>query len=406
MDTRRWITAHWTFQGMGLTFLSFLGFYPYALHVQEHIFFVLLFSAVGVATFQGRPVWIRNILDVPLALLVGWILLTIPFSIDPIHSFSEWRKLVAYILAFYWALLVLKHCEDWQCWRYVIGAVLAGVSTMALYALVSFLQEGGALVPRRGRAVAPSSHVSWLGAYLILSLPFVIACGVWTKTRAEKLMLTGVVCLLLLVAVFSYSRAGWLALGVMAIVFGVLRGGRTTGALTFLSVIAIASVLFGISLLGYLGGVFDSSTLGHRVEGWTLAVQSVISNPIVGVGFGHDIFQQIYPAGQTTGLVPGMGHTHNAFLMYAMGSGVPALIFLLWVFAAIVKECSQHCRFCGESGKGIWQGKLEREAVALAGILSVTGYMVTMALDNLFLGSLAYLFWKLVAVGFSLPKSP
>ncbi len=395
VNDRRWIDWHWQAQGLGLIVLAFLSFYPGAFHYQEYLFFALLVAAVGVAVCQGSAVWVRSPVDLPVALLVGWILITIPFSIDPATSFAEWRKLVAHVLVFYWALLVLKNRADRDYWRYVIRAMLVGVATMSLYAMMVFLQEGGTLVDRSVRAVAPSSVVGWLGTYVVMMVPFAVTCYVWSKTRWEKLVLGGALCLMLVAEFFSYSRGGWLALAVMGLGFGILRGNRRTVTLAILLVAASASVLFGISQLGYLGGVFDPLTVVDRLDCWSAGVYAFLNHPIVGVGFGQDIFGQL-PVdwyGRCIQLIRDIG-IHNTFLMYAMGSGAFALLSLLWIFAVVIIKFTRNARVAGSN---------EVASVKLAGALAVLGYAVTMVSDILFSKELAHLFWMLVAIGFSLP---
>lgn len=100
--------AIWKLQQVGLILLTLLSFHPGLFHIQENLFFTLLAVALGASWVEGRPVWIRTPIDLPLLLFVSWVLLTVPFATDPAYSFSEWRKLSAQVLVFYWAVLVLQ----------------------------------------------------------------------------------------------------------------------------------------------------------------------------------------------------------------------------------------------------------------------------------------------------------
>ncbi len=390
---RQWLVSHWKFQGMGLIFLAFLSFYPAAFHYQEYLFFVLLFAAIGVAGYQGYPLWIRSPIDLPLALLVGWILITIPFSIDPDYSFAEWRKLVARVLVFYWALLVLKNFAGTDYWRYMVWVILVGGSTVGLYGIWYFIENGGTLLNREIRAQPPFSSSPWLATAMLIALPFAVVCYSWSKKHWEKLVWGGVFCLLLLAEIFAYSRGTWLGLAAMVFGFGVLRRNWRVSAWGILSIVMIVSVLFGVSLLGYLEGVFRSETIVDRLACSMLAVEELLRHPVVGVGFGADIFGELYP-GDPPGACKG-NHSHNTFLLYALGSGVPALIFLLWTFAVIIKKFSQDA---------LASRSAEVASIKLAVALVAVGYGVAVMSNDLFTGSLAYLFWMLVAIGLSLPR--
>ncbi len=390
-ECRHWVFLHWKLQGLGLTLLAFLSCYPGAFHYQEYLFFVLLCMAIGVAVFQGNAFWIRNPIDLPLALLVGWILITIPFSVDPAYSFVEWRKLVARVLVFYWALLVLKHSVGSDDWRFVIWAMLAGVATISIYGMWDFIHRGGTFVDRDVRAHIPYAGSPWLATYVVIALPYGIARYVQSQNHWEKMVLGGVCSLTFLAGVLAYSRGAWLALAVMGLGYGVLRRNQRIFAWGMLSVMVLVSVLFGIGWLGYLQGIFLVHTIIDRLACSWLAVESLILSPVVGMGFGTEIFNQVHPVDPRSDCKG--NHAHNVFLLYAMGSGVSALIFLLWTFAVIITKLSHDIRV-GRSN--------EVTSIKLAGVLMALGYGVAVASNDLFTGSLAHLFWILVAVGFSL----
>jgi heptosyltransferase-3/putative inorganic carbon (HCO3(-)) transporter len=151
----------WRLQSAGLLTLAVTTFFPAWSHLQEYAFFTLLAVAVGTVLAEGRSVAFSSPLHLPIALLLGWILLSVPFAIDPSYSFAEWRKLAAKILLFYWAATV---------WRIALQEggvrmnerllIAAGIGSLALslYALPDFFQRGGTWADRPVRAQAPSSR--------------------------------------------------------------------------------------------------------------------------------------------------------------------------------------------------------------------------------------------------------
>src|SRR5688572_23833952 len=93
-------------QVYGLCGITFLSFFPSLFHYQEYAFFILLTLGLAFAWMEKINPYVRTHLDLPLFGFVGWVLLTVPFAVDPAYSFSEWRKLVAHIFVFYWAMFV------------------------------------------------------------------------------------------------------------------------------------------------------------------------------------------------------------------------------------------------------------------------------------------------------------
>src|SRR5687768_12716823 len=101
------LDTFWKLQGWGFLLLLAMSFFPRLFHVEEYLFLLLLTLSVLAAYRTGQSPWIRTPLDVPLLLFVGWVLATVPFAIDPVYSFSEWRKLLVQIIVFYWVVLVI-----------------------------------------------------------------------------------------------------------------------------------------------------------------------------------------------------------------------------------------------------------------------------------------------------------
>src|SRR6267143_3010331 len=136
-------TFIWTAQGAGLVLLTFMSFFPALFHLEEYLFFALLVVALWAGWWEKRVIWARSPIDVPLLLLVVWVLLTIPFATDPWYSFAEWRKLVVQVLVFYWALLVLRARSDGPLTRGVLVAVVVATAVLCAYGVVDVWEHGG-----------------------------------------------------------------------------------------------------------------------------------------------------------------------------------------------------------------------------------------------------------------------
>ena len=388
---KNWIALHWKLQGLGLILITLLSFNPKLFHLEEYLFFFLLLTSLGVSVFQGVPFWVRSPIDLPLALLVGWILLTIPFSIDPSYSFSEWKKVAGRILVFYWAMLVLARQIERDFCRRMIHIVVFGALILSFMGIADFIVMGGTLVTRGARRASTfDGHSHWLATYLIMAVPFVVFLYMQAKSSWQRFGY-GFAALVIGIAEFlTYSRGGWLALGLQGIGFGVLSRKRRVLVMSVLWSVGALGVIFAVSQLGYLAGIFDNQSVADRLGCWGIGVQEIARHPLVGVGFGNDIFLRLYPGdppGDCTG-----GHLHNTLLMFGMGSGVPGLLLLLWVFFELIGKFSSDVKNSLNSEVG---------ALRVAMVVMVLGYVVSMTFNYLFTGSLAYLFWILVASGFS-----
>jgi O-antigen ligase len=383
----RGIGVVWTVQQGGLVLLTFLCMFPSWFHIEEYTFFSLLALAVGAAWIRGTRVWIRTPLDTPLLLLVAWILLTIPFATDPAYSFGEWRKLVAQALVFYWTLFVLRLDGRRTVTRYVLMAVIVGTAFISVHAVVDFVGRGGSWRDRDIRAAAPSSDYNWLTTYMVMAIPILVATAAMLRRGWKRVACILGVGLAVLAQVISYTRAGWLGMAAQGCAAAALIGRRRAVIWFAVGCAVVVVGLVALSQLGYQRGTVDPLTLHLRLAVWKLGLGDVAEHPIVGVGYGNMTFIMRYSGYPETAFAPGL---HNAFLVFATGSGVPALLLLLSTFWVALRSLVH-----------VWATDRDREGgmVALAVAIMIVGFAVRNIFDYMFAGSLAYLFWILLATG-------
>jgi len=355
-----------------------LSFFPRLFHSQEYAFFFLLAVALCLAWVERINPWIRTPIDLPLFGFVGWVLCTVPFAADPAYSFSEWRKLVAQVLVFYWAMFVLRSHRRIELSRQILWTVVLG-----------------SWRDRLVRAGAPYSDYNWLTTYLVLVIPILI----WWVVTHREFWARALGTLILIMAGFaqvaSYTRAGWVAHFAQAVGFGLMAGRRRLVIWVLAGAIVMGGGLLAASEIGYQRDTVDSWTISARVKTWRLGLQQAAQHPLVGVGYGNDTFFKLHQAeleadkGKDLAerVLPGL---HNTFATVLMGSGVPALILFIWMFVHIVSTLTREWR---RSTAAETQGLLVAVAVV------TVGFATRNLFDYMFAGSLAHLFWILVAVG-------
>jgi len=195
-------------------------------------------------------------------------------------------------------------------------------------------------------------------------------------------------------------RTGWLSLTTKALAIGFLTGRHRLIKWIVVSCLAIGSGILALPELGYQRATADPSNLLVRVSAWNLGLNEIKAHPVLGVGYGNNTFLMRLAGteefkkqfGGNPETSSGVG-PHNLFLMVAMGSGVPALILLLWVIVQTLHSLLRRRRSRVSSSD---------EALLLGAALMVFGFAVTNFFDSLLTGSLAYLFWIILAT--ALPR--
>ena len=395
--------AFWTLQAYGLLGITFLSFFPRLFHFQEYAFFLLLAVALCLAWIEKINPWIRTPIDLPLLGFIGWVLCTVPFAADPAYSFSEWRKLVAQVLVFYWAIFVLRRHGRIELSQQIVWAVVLGSLVLSGFALVDFILRGGTWRDRLVRAGAPYSDYNWLTTYLVLVIPILVGWIVIHR-RAWGVRAFGALTLVMagLAQVAAYTRAGWVAHFAQAVGFGLMAGRHRLVIWILAGAIAMGGGLLVVSEIGYQRGTIDPWTLSARVKTWALGFHQVVQHPLVGVGYGNDTFLKLHAAEVEAekGKEPGetvLPALHNTFAMVLMGSGVPAIVLFVWIFARIVSTLMSQW----------WRSTAAETQWLLVAVAVVTvGFATRNLFDYMVAGSLGHLFWVLVAAGLCSVRPP
>jgi O-antigen ligase len=236
-----------------------------------------------------------------------------------------------------------------------------------------------------------------LTTYLVLVIPILIGWVMIHRTIWVRAL--GILALVTagLAQVAAYTRAGWAAHFVQAVGFGLMAARRRLVIGVLVGAIAMGGGLLAASQIGYQRETVDPWTFSTRVKAWGLGLHQVIQHPLVGVGYGNNTFLKVYKAeieadkgkDERERLLPAL---HSTFAMVLMGSGVPALILYIWMFGLIVFTLTRQWR----------QSRVAETRWLLAAVaVTVVGFATRNLFDYMYMfaGSLAHLFWVLVAAG-------
>jgi O-antigen ligase len=291
---------------------------------------LFLLGALSRGVLRGRPPREVELLGLFGLLAFG----SIPLSWWPGGSWDLFfgqllKSLIVYVLAS--QLLVAPHRFRQHLWL----AVMCGIG-IATTALVSF--RGGAVVGGyrlAGSIAGLTANPNDLALTLNLFLPFgLLLCA--TASVIGRLVATVYVLLTLMSILLSFSRAGFLTLVAIGVLF-FGRAIRRRGLPVLLGLASLALVFSTQVPTGY--GERISTILDHEAEAsatarladMTRAVRVTLENPIVGVGLGQNML-----ALNANG---GRWHVvHNVYLQISTDLGIPALVVFLILFGRLVRQ--------------------------------------------------------------------
>lgn len=364
------------------------------LFIERNGFVLLIILLVCWSVFHRRLFWRPTPLDVPLLAFVGWVAVTIPFASFPAYSLKEFGKLLQGGIIFY---AVLYFFRDEVSRRRLVYLFVGLTFPIALYGFTQY-------DPMNQQVMTSflSSEV-WLTTYLVLFIPLCFGVGYgapqsWLRWLGFGIGVSASLCLIL-----TRSRAGFVALAVellcLAWVFRRWRGGvlGMVAMLVFMGAVWLINLAAPVSS-GQIGQVVpmnkNVSSIVHRLDIWKFSLAEIQQHPLFGIGLGGNTFMMLY--GQEAEQVePGhaavrQAGTHNILLYYALHVGIPGAMLFFFVMLGAVKKLYVGVQTVSDRyAYGVIHGVL----------ISIIGGLLRFQFDMMFVGSLAVLFWMLLAVG-------
>lgn len=327
-----------------------------------------------------------------IALWAGVVIASLVVAVDPAYSLGEIKNEVGYALIAFVAFFAWT--RDEKQLRLSCLAVLAGFAVISGSALL-----GADLRKGEWPSDAYYGGVGGVSNYLVTVGP-VLALTVTLFGRRHSSKWLAVLGLAFgAVALLSAQRALWPALGLQAALGCVwlwqVRGvavGPVRVALTGTILLALIGAGIYVSEQYRTGGNPESPVaMGKdlRPRVWKKVGEEILAHPLSGAGFGLGVMSKAYPA-----LLPAEGktfwHPHNLVLNYGVSAGVPGMVAVVVLFAALA------WRF--------WQLALRGERLArltgLAGAAMVAGVLARNMTNDFFVRDGALLFWALAGMLF------
>ncbi|OAI49729.1 hypothetical protein AYO43_02780 [Nitrospira sp. SCGC AG-212-E16] len=353
---------------------------------------LLVWCAVNRCLFYSRTPY-----DILLLAFVVWVGLTIPFSVAPSYSVKEYGKLLQHMVVFYAVIYFFKGLRYRQVLLGLVG-VMAIVVTG--YGLTQFNLEN----PQAVVSFLPAEV--WLTTFLVMVIPFGLALALGegpSEVRAGSAFLVGMMTVCL---ISTQSRAGLIAL--VAELWVIVWFFRSTSAkivagLATVFAIAAVVIVFNAGSAPVAGQTADITTslplkrgfasVIHRFDIWWFTLSEIAKHWLVGIGYGSQNYFLVYGQVQEV-VIPGhnpvmRAGTHNIFLYLALHVGLPGMLIFAWFFARVVRRTSEEYRQAHD-----WLSK----AVLAGSVVSVVGLILRLQFDQMLVGSLAVLFWVLLAM--------
>ena len=283
--------------------------------------------------------------------------------------------LVYFVFIAFYGLIINSYIR--KTWIYRGIKILAITTTIV--ALIGIFEEGvisaswvdmSIFGDMGARVSSLLGNPNMLGAYLLITFPFVLAHIITSERKNEKIFYIVCTLIVLACAVSTWSRGAWLGIFVSVILFLVLYNFRNI----WLVLGALLSVPLWIGLLpeAFLKRLFsiaefsDSSVI-YRFNTWFATLNMMRDNLFTGIGVGESAFKSVYHKYAIAGTEDVM-HSHNLLLEIGVELGIVAL----FVFVAIMIMYTQKCM----TGIAKKDRSSKSRTMIIAGLSSIAGACV------------------------------
>ena len=299
----------------------------------------LLAAAVAIIAYTtdaitaGRPIIVLTREARLVVCLLGWAILTIPFSYWPGGSVDTVTGVLLKSLVLFWLIpnVVGTVARLRQfAWGLTLVSVPIAAVALANYRSGVFLGSSERIV---GYDSSLANDPNDLALTLNVILPFALGLVRMTRRPLVRAALLGIVALDIAAVVLTFSRGGFLALLVMLgiTVLRLLSSAKRAWGIACLAALILCLPLVPPSYWDRLATVSDinSDPTGSAQARWARmvgALQFVLYHPVIGAGVGAGALALNEQVGFT------WQEVHNTYLQWAVDLGLPGLILYLWLF--------------------------------------------------------------------------
>jgi len=374
------------------------------------VFFLpLSLNATSVFLASGTVFWVwkmianrhMNFRRTPFDLLIVLLVVLSAASIwgapDRDYSIYNYYHLMGrYILLYY---LVINNIYSIDQVRRLIYTLLVSAFFVAVYGFYQYFYgvdisafhwvDSKQFPDLKMRVFSTLYNPNLLAGFLVTIMAIAGGLGLSAYRIKVKLVFFGLIMVMGVCLVLTYSRGAWLSLLVVLVTFGVLYNRKLLWLLVLVPVVLmLGHDVFLERMLSIINPTDTSTTV--RLALWRSTLTMIRDHPLLGIGWGSYLL--VYP--HYNFFVYNCGnkivHAHNMYLHIAAEIGIPGfLVFLTLLLGHIRNAYRLAIGFADRWGAGLMLGIL----AALLG-LAIGGF-TDYVLFNI---QMAMIFWLLNAL--------
>ena len=297
------------------------------------------FAAIGYLANRAmtrRPLTVMTAPVRWLLILGGLAILSIPAGFWPGGSVDTFTDQLGKSLIVF--LLIANVVDTLERAKILIGSMIGWGAFVAAWAVSNF--AAGRLDPTGARVAGYESSLAVNPNDLALTLNLLLALALGLlpvlRRRWHRTLVVAAMALFVAGIVVSFSRSGFVTLGVVGVLWAVRgwheRGGRALVWMALIALVIAVAVPAGYSARLSTIVDTDADTTGSAAERWetmSTAARYIIERPILGYGLGNNMHVTVARGGLSR-------EAHNAYLKLGAELGVAALVvYVVFIVSAL-----------------------------------------------------------------------
>ncbi len=275
-------------------------------------------------------------------LFLGTIIISVIFSIDPLYSIKEFKnEPLKFALLYPVIATTITNKNGLKNASLISFFALVLIVSFSYYSYFAF--ETPVLKPQ---TVLVNAHYNRFAGYINTLIPISFVLYFLLKSKMQKQLLIAALVFSIISLILSTSRGGYVSFLGIAFVWSLYLS-RLKGY-NFKKI--IASIFAALTLLVVLSYAFNPDvkdrlsetseqmhSLSNRIDLWGSALYAINKRPVIGWGYGSDIFLNSEPFDGNPYKKDPIKGPHNMFITVAFHQGIIGLLsFCLLIVMPIV----------------------------------------------------------------------
>ncbi|MFH1238931.1 MAG: O-antigen ligase family protein, partial [bacterium] len=298
---------------------------------------LLLMSYLFTTSRQGTPYTRATPFDLPVLLLILFVILSLVRSLNFYDSLRETFKLSAYVILFF---LVIYDRNREKTAKVIIWTILATGLFVSLYGVYEQITVVKTFWFPRAAVFSTFPNPNHFGSYAVAGMTLALGLLLFDSLKKKERIFLIIIAIVSSMGLYaSNSKGGLLSLLFSLFILALLKGRKSLKIYAGILILLAAGLVFFISSPGHPirpSGIMNDPYTYERISLWKETARYISDHPWLGTGIGT--FGDYYPQYKSMTEMRSAEFAHNEFLNIWAEIGVFGLLVCLWLVVLLFKQ--------------------------------------------------------------------